>query len=752
MKLTPGRKGETDSGIKAAGEKLIKIKRSSGEYQYVNKEELKALNREKARRRYYEKQGMKKWYRVITAVFLAITVLPGSYFVLQRVKGLHNKRVLDARNTANAIDKNAVGRILVTTNVDGVTVFMDEEAIARTDNKESNLRDIPVGKHTLSVEKPGYIALPISQQVTVVEGEVLYAPFTLRREQGEEPEPTASKKPKRNTTITASKHPEKAIIVLPATPTDVTPPVVNITTGPFVTISDNIGTINNNSISFVLKSSEPAEFSCYLEGYDSDYGEFNSNDVKQYKDLSDGSYIFYVKARDKSGNETPKPLTSNFIVDTNPPGANIVEGPNATVSQQDISFSFSASEPAYFSFYLDGYENAYTGYSRTTNISYSNLPDGNYIFYVKAKDEVGNEDSKPAERSFAVDTTAPGALIVKGPKSAISQDNVTIIFAARKKTSTFAYYLKGRESEFSDYTSKTSVGYNNLSDGTYTFYIKAKDDIGNVDPEPAALSFTVDTTPPKTRITGGPVGNIDYDDVTFTFTASEKTTFSYRLEGYDKGFSAYTSETSKTYNNLPDNAYIFHIKSKDVAKNVEKEPAKRNFTIKTMVVIVKEDFEDKKAVIKAGDFLKSSGVDYWGRSRRRAQNGKFSLWCAGAGGQSGAYDKNMNSWYELQIDLSHYRKASLSFWYYLDTTNDIADQFSVRIAPRDKVRAKDYTGFIRLWKALANKDKTPDWIKQTINLNSFCGKPAVIRFSFDSDDQIEDEGAYIDSIVIVGKY
>jgi len=750
MQSTSDRAGEQESKIGAAEKRMIKIRRSSGEFQYVTEEERRRLNEEKASKRYHEKEAMKKKsYWAIAAVCLVIA-LAGSYLIFQRIKASHNNRVLAARNAAN--DKNAVGRILITTNVDDVTVFMDEEPIARADNKESNLRDIPVGEHTLSVKTPGYIAEPESQQITVVEGETRYVHFTLRHVQFKEP--IASKKPEtRSNTIPEPKHREKPIAILPVMPTDVTPPVINITTtGSFVTISDNIGVINDNSISFVLKADEQADFSCYLEGYDTAYGEFNSSNVKQYKDLSDGLYTLHVKAKDKSGNETLEPFTSSFIVDTTSPGAKIVEGPNSTVSQRDITFSFSASEPAHFSFYLDGYEYAYSSYSKTTGISYSNLPDGKYTFYVKAKDDVGNEDSKPVERSFAIDTTAPGAFIVKGPENVISQNNVTITFAARKKTSTFAYYLKGREAEFSDYMSKTSVNYTNLSDSTYTFYVKAKDDVGNVDNEPAAFSFAVDTIPPKTSITGGPVGDIDYDDVTFTFAASEKATFSYYLEGYDKGFSAYTSETSKTYNNLPDDAYIFHIKSRDVALNVEKDSAKRDFTVKTMVVIVKQNFEDKKTTIKAGDFFKSSGADYWGRSRRRTQNGKFSLWCAGMGGQSNTYDKNMSAWYELQIDLSHYKKASLSFWYYLDTTKDIADQFAVRIAPKDKVKAKDYTGFISLWKALVNKDKTPHWIKQTINLNSFCGKPAVIRFSFDSDDRIEDEGAYIDNITIMGKY
>ena len=751
MKLTPDIEGKLKTRADTSERKLIKIKRSSGEFQYVTKEEYRRLNKEKAKRRYDEKDAMKKkWQKAIIA-FCLVIAFAGSYFAFLRIKDSYNKRALVTLNTAHSADKYDVGRILVTTNVNDVIVLIDGSPVEQTYNKESNIRDYPAGEYTLTVEKPGYIAHPPSQKVTVMANETVYAHFTLRREQSEKTDPTPFKEPE-GTKISEPKPREKTITVLPSTSTDVTPPVVDINTGPFATIKDNIGIINDNSISFVLKASEPAEFSCYLEGYDSGYGEFSANNTKQYRGLLDGSYTFYVKARDKSGNETPEPLVNRFIVDTTAPGVNIVEGPNGTISHRNITFNFSASESASFSFHLDGYEHGYSGYSKTNSVNYSNLPNGKYTLYVKAKDDVGNEDAEPAERSFVVDTTAPGAFILKGPKGLILQGKVTIAFTARKKSSTFAHYLKGREIGFSDYKSEATVSYDNLPDGTYTFYVKAKDDIGNVDPEPASLSFTVDTTPPKTTITAGPAGDIDYDDVTFNFTASDKATFSYYLEGYDKGFSGYTSETSKTYNNLPDGGYTFHVKSTDAAGNVEKDSAERNFTVKTMVLILKEDFEKSKTIIKAGDFLKSGGADYWGRAQKRTKHGKFSLWCAGMGGQSGTYDKNMNAWYELQVDLSHYSKANLSFWYYLDTTNDIADQFALRIAPRNKVKIKDYTGFRSLWKAPLNKNKSPAWIKQTINLNSFCSKPVVIRFSFDSDDKIEDEGAYIDSIVIMGKY
>jgi len=176
-----------------------------------------------------------------------------------------------------------------------------------------------------------------------------------------------------------------------------------------------------------------------------------------------------------------------------------------------------------------------------------------------------------------------------------------------------------------------------------------------------------------------------------------------------------------------------------------------------METLFKEDFEDNKKKITAGDFNKSDGADYWGLSQKRYKTGKSSLWCAGMNNEKEAtnreqYAKNMSAWYEIPLDLSYYRQAKISFWYYLDTKSDITDRLSVRVALKDKASKKDYTGFTTIWEAPVKKNETPAWMQQNLILNDFAGKPVVIRICFDSDSVIQDEGAYIDDIVITGKY
>jgi len=45
------------------------------------------------------------------------------------------------------------------------------------------------------------------------------------------------------------------------------------------------------------------------------------------------------------------------------------------------------------------------------------------------------------------------------------------------------------------------MDYSNLSDGSYTFYVRAKDTATNVELHPASYTWTIDTDPPGLIIT-----------------------------------------------------------------------------------------------------------------------------------------------------------------------------------------------------------------------------------------------------------
>jgi hypothetical protein len=94
-----------------------------------------------------------------------------------------------------------------------------------------------------------------------------------------------------------------------------------------------------------------------------------------------------------------------------------------------------------------------------------------------------------------------------------------------------------------------------------------------------------DTTPPETSILDGPSDVIGERDVVFTFSGADNATLPSNLgvrmflEGYDTCWSGYSGAASKTYKNLPNGSYVFHVRARDEAQNVDPTPAIQRFTV-----------------------------------------------------------------------------------------------------------------------------------------------------------------------------
>jgi hypothetical protein len=184
--------------------------------------------------------------------------------------------------------------------------------------------------------------------------------------------------------------------------------------------------------------------------------------------------------------------------DTTPPESTIDSGPSGTITVDSASFAFSSSEAgSAFECSLDG-----AAYSACTSPeSYTNLSGGSHTFSVRAKDGAGNVDPTPASTTFSVevppppppaDTTPPESTIDSGPSGTVSSASASFTFSSNEAGSTFECSLDG-----GDFAScSTPKSYSGLSDGSHTFEVRAKDDMGNVDLTPATRVWTISTTLP----------------------------------------------------------------------------------------------------------------------------------------------------------------------------------------------------------------------------------------------------------------
>jgi virginiamycin B lyase len=182
-----------------------------------------------------------------------------------------------------------------------------------------------------------------------------------------------------------------------------------------------------------------------------------------------------------------------------------------------------------------------------------------------------------------VDTTPPETTIASGPSSTTSDSTPTFGFSSSEEGSSFECRFDSDQ-----FASCSGPGDNHtpaaaLADGSHTFEVRATDPGGNTDPTPASRTFTVDTTPPDTTITGGPSGGTNDPTPTFTFASSESgSSFECKL---DSGSFA-SCASPKTTSHLADGSHTFSVRATDESGNVDGTPASRTFTVRTAEVKV----------------------------------------------------------------------------------------------------------------------------------------------------------------------
>lgn len=186
------------------------------------------------------------------------------------------------------------------------------------------------------------------------------------------------------------------------------------------------------------------------------------------------------------------------------------------------------------------------------------------------------------------DTTAPAVSITSGPTGIINSSTANFTWSGSDNGTPaaylkYSYYLQGKEAGYGAWSTLTSAVYTGLADGSYTLWVKAKDEAGN-ESAPASQTFYVDTTKPTASITEGPSGTINVSTAKFSWTGSDAKTpvgslkYAYYLAGKEAGYGAWTSSTTYTYTGLASKSYTFYVKSKDEAGN-ESNAANRDFTV-----------------------------------------------------------------------------------------------------------------------------------------------------------------------------
>jgi hypothetical protein len=381
------------------------------------------------------------------------------------------------------------------------------------------------------------------------------------------------------------------------------------------------GAINPASFSLSSnKASHPNDgstlgYACTISGYNGG-AEFDCANPLITPSLSDGAHTLTVKARfhgslDGAGvTHDSSAVTRTFTIDTTAPTVSFSSGPSNNSVTVDSSghatFGFTASDattgPPSVQCKLDGA--SFGACTSATSHALTGVPDGVHDFTVKATD--GASHSTTATVHWEQETPANAALD-SGPAAGaqVSSTTAHFTFHSTKTDRPVTFQCALDSNAFGACSGATSDDLSNLSDGAHTLQVRAVFTAsidGSQHAGPAvSRTWTVDTTPPDTTITGGPTAGLltNATTATFTFTGSEPGAFKCSLDGAAPAACASPDALS-----VGPGAHTFSVLAVDQAGNADPSPATRSWTVTADAdgdgFVVPADCNDHNAAIHPG--------------------------------------------------------------------------------------------------------------------------------------------------------
>ncbi len=330
--------------------------------------------------------------------------------------------------------------------------------------------------------------------------------------------------------------------------------------------------------SFAFTGEDPggsgvAGFQCRLDSSEAADWKACDSGSAEYEELSQGSHRFEVRAIDEAGNADQSPAIAEWTVDTQAPATTIDAHPPLLAASATASFEFSAT---------DGSGSGVAGFQCrrdaedwtlcTSPRTYSALAEGSHAFEVRATDEAGNVGA-PASFEWQIDTKAPATTIDSGPPSLAASATASFAFTGEDPggSGVAGFQCRLDSSEAADWKAcdSGSAEYEELSQGSHRFEVRAIDEAGNADASPAAHTWSVDTVAPSAQITAHPEALVKLATAHFEFTGEDPggsgvKGFQCRLDS--AGWSGCASP--QDLSSLPDGSHKFEVRAIDEAGNV----------------------------------------------------------------------------------------------------------------------------------------------------------------------------------------
>ncbi len=201
--------------------------------------------------------------------------------------------------------------------------------------------------------------------------------------------------------------------------------------------------------------------------------------------------------------------------------------------------------------------------------TWTGLSSGSHTFYVKARDNSGAE-STVASCSFSVNVPnkAPTVSLTLCPSGELITSSYTFKWSGTDTDGSVSQYYYGLDDSTPDIpTSESSYTWTGLSNGSHTFYVKARDNSG-AESTVASCVFNVNAPankPPTVSFRNCPTSVVKTSSYTFDWIGTDPDGYisQYYYELDDPTPDIPTDGTSYTWTSLNTGSHTFYVKARD---------------------------------------------------------------------------------------------------------------------------------------------------------------------------------------------
>jgi hypothetical protein len=300
--------------------------------------------------------------------------------------------------------------------------------------------------------------------------------------------------------------------------------------------------------------------------------------------LADGEHILQARATDLEGID-PTPAVVRWTVDTVPPPAFALEAPAASAAVQGRpTLRWAPATDATSG--VERYDVLVDGIVRAAVLPGAceeacawqpavALQPGPHEWRIVAIDRAGHE-RQSGSRTFTVDTAVPQGLELEAPAAAshIADATPELSWSAASDDTPLTYEVAVDGTLVASTTVTSATLEDPLADGHHTWRVTAVDAAGNR-AETGSRTFTVDTNPPETQLTGGPAAWTNATSASFDLGSDEPVLRTdCTRDGSLVHCGAQLAATS-----LEEGAHTVTAAAVDLAGNVDPTPAQREWSV-----------------------------------------------------------------------------------------------------------------------------------------------------------------------------